>query len=52
LGANLEVSDASNVKIVDNEFVNTHRKPVRNGAVTGLDPNAVIWLADCRHVTV
>jgi hypothetical protein len=52
---NLIVRWTDGAVIKDNMFINSHQEtnPVPNiGQATGIDPDAVIWLGDCRNVTL
>lgn len=53
--ANLMVRWAQDVTIQGNRFLNSHREPNKVGAVgkdKGVDASTVVWLGDCRNVTL
>ena len=52
LGPNLIVRYTDTARIEANRFENTHQVACDNGAKVGIDPHAVIWIGNCRNVTL
>ncbi|MGG1515525.1 LamG-like jellyroll fold domain-containing protein [Paenibacillus oryzisoli] len=51
-GLNLNISDARNVTVQDNSFLNTHNAANgTNGTYLGIDPSTVIWVKHADTVT-
>ncbi|OXM14201.1 RICIN domain-containing protein [Paenibacillus herberti] len=51
-GLNLNISNAKNVKVSGNTFLNTHNvSNGSNGAQFGIDPSTVIWVKDADMVS-
>ena len=52
LGANLALRFTDTAKMEANRFEDTHQVACENGAKIGIDPHAVIWIGNCRNVTL
>ena len=51
-GVNLLIDGAQDVGIVGNTFLRPQQNDSRRGADTGVDPSALIYLKNCRDVTL
>jgi hypothetical protein len=52
LGPNLVLRYTDTARIEANRFENTHQVASDNGQNLGIDPHAVIWIGNCRNVTL
>ncbi|MDR3636058.1 MAG: right-handed parallel beta-helix repeat-containing protein [Isosphaeraceae bacterium] len=49
-GVNLQIEHARDVLVVNNRFNDANRTPCRSGSERGIDPEAIIWMSDCRGI--
>ena len=49
-GVNLQVEHARDVVVANNRFVDANQAPCRSGRERGIDPEAIVWMADCQRV--